>query len=348
MRLMHGTTSSVICAGFCLDHAQRLVGQGRQLPEAARELLTLAHQIKKVPHNDSESRWMQSDGSKLCGVLRPAPADITPRPPPQLGKLNVDAATDALADLLCNPWASLATLIGVLADSHVHPQLHRLRRRHSQRRSDQVLERCGSVGGGSSGRCTHGSHAQQGDRPRSTPVTGSALIRPVLQGATLLGLLTQHPFLLRVVRDEILRHRISLELLHTAIDPARAIYDSLHPALLSPLAFDYDNAVERYKFDLGHSPWVEGYYTADPPPSTSSEYAQSVWPLKPRHYYREVEGQEKVDLGFVTGRTLREAVRDPSDSLAGWTRERLPQGTLPVAIALLVSSSLANPTATPR
>jgi len=39
----------------------------------------------------------------------------------------------------------------------------------------------------------------------------------------------------------------------------------------------------------------------------------------------------------VTGKTMSEAQLDPSDEVAPWAKEREVKGSLPVAIALLVS-----------
>lgn len=160
-----------------------------------------------------------------------------------------------------------------------------------------------------------------------------------LQGATLLSLVTQHPFLVSHIRTEILRHRISLDLLSSdsAADPFRPLYTSHRLSFLSPLGFDYENALERFIIPLGPHPWVEGCYAADPPPSSSeSPFAESVWPLDPKHYFVG-EGDRRKDVGFVTGKTLSEAQQDPSDEMAAWTKERDVKESLPVAIALLVS-----------
>lgn len=162
------------------------------------------------------------------------------------------------------------------------------------------------------------------------------------QGTTLLGLLNLYPFLVTHVRNEILRHEISIDLLKPAdsADPSRPLYSSHRPSFLSPIAFDYENA-DRFTIDLGPTPWVEGCYSADPPPcSPPSEFAESVWPLKPKHYYVG-EGDKRKDLGCVTGDVLGNVLDElstiPSGELAEWTRDRVPKGSLPVAIALLAS-----------
>lgn len=173
-------------------------------------------------------------------------------------------------------------------------------------------------------------------------LSSSAADLALRQGATLLGLLNVYPSLVQHVRNEILRHKISLDLLQPAdsADPTRPLYSTHKPSFLFPIAFDYEHAIERFATDLGPSPWVEPCYAADSPPcSPPSEFAESVWPIKPRHYHYG-EGDERRDIEFVTGDSLEGT---QGQGLADWTYERVPKGTLPVAFALLVSSSLVIP-----
>lgn len=171
----------------------------------------------------------------------------------------------------------------------------------------------------------------------------SSLAELASQGTTLLGLLNLYPFLIKHVRDEILRHKISIDLLQPAdsADPSRPLYSSHKPSFLSPIAFDYQNALEHFSFDLGPSPWHENCYAAVPPLcSPPSPFAESVWPISPTGYSTGEGGS--VDLGSVTGK-YSASEGGALDELASWTKERVPPGTLPVAIALLDVFDKQNP-----
>lgn len=63
-----------------------------------------------------------------------------------------------------------------------------------------------------------------------------------------------------------------------------------------------------------------------------------MWPVEPKKYYTG-EGDERRADGFVNGAVLAETDAQRAewgDGLRDWTLARVPQGSLPVAIALLV------------
>lgn len=80
-----------------------------------------------------------------------------------------------------------------------------------------------------------------------------------MKGALLLELAALYPYLKTFVREEILSHRIDLDLLPASPlqDDYRPRYTTLRPNFLSPLAFDYINARTRFSFSLGPKPWVQ-------------------------------------------------------------------------------------------
>lgn len=139
------------------------------------------------------------------------------------------------------------------------------------------------------------------------------------------------------------RHRISLDLLEPlnsdAKDPHRPIY-SHRPSFLSPIAFDYVGAKARYPLGLGPHPFVENCYFSGPIPPSDPYISESPWPAPQKEYTTTVDGKV-ISLGRVTGMPL-ERMNYESKIDREWYKSREVKGTLPVAIALLVSSDLSS------
>lgn len=121
-----------------------------------------------------------------------------------------------------------------------------------------------------------------------------------------------------------------------ATDSSRPLFTS-RPSFLSPIAFDYQNCKERYLIPLGPHPWVElCYYSGLRPVAEDPYISSSPWPAKQTEYF-----SEGVSRGSVTGESIQlttpNAPIDERDYGIDWTKDRNVKGSLPLAIALLVS-----------
>lgn len=160
------------------------------------------------------------------------------------------------------------------------------------------------------------------------------------QGTTLLALVSRYPFLVSIIKSEVLLHRIEIDLLNPGdnADPSRPLF-SHRPPFLSPLAFDYAHAKTRYPLGFSSNPYVENcYVNGYKPPGGAEDVSSTPWPPTPRRYTRK-EKEVEIDLGQVTGKSMASYSRRPSKSekgLADWAFDRDVGGGLPVAIALLV------------
>ncbi|KAI5481727.1 hypothetical protein MNV49_000004 [Pseudohyphozyma bogoriensis] len=176
-----------------------------------------------------------------------------------------------------------------------------------------------------------------------TRLTALAYVRLPAHGAPLLRLVSINPSLKNDVREEILRHRIDISRLRTMPqEPWRPVY-TLDPHFLSPIAFDYSEAFDRYPTGLGPHPWVEDAY-ATPLPPQDPHVSSSCWPLRPKKY--EVvgggEGGSSLDLGCVDGSSAAWTRGVPSGSHQlstsandKWLSNRVCEPSLPTAIAFL-------------
>lgn len=158
-----------------------------------------------------------------------------------------------------------------------------------------------------------------------------------------------YPYLKSYIRDEVLAHRIHLKNLppSTSQDAYRPTFSNLRPNFLSPLAFDYANAKLRFPSSLGPNPWVElGYSPTSSSRSVDPNLSTSIWPMETKEFIRKV-GDEEVRLGKVTGRIPQRSKYTFTEGRWGvvppesneWIYERIPDHSLPVAIALLVCRS---------
>lgn len=226
------------------------------------------------------------------------------------------------------------------------------------------------------------------DRTLAVEAAVEKMIRIPTKGATLLSLVTTYPSLVGTIEKTIRRHAISLDALPPLSTNPRQSSSPLFshfPKFLSPIAFDYQGARARYPLGLDVDPWVEDYYVvpADFPPSAPG-LASSVWPARPREHYKIIPAveptpdqpglpEQRLSRGYVTGHGLRKdlkttvgvvlkdhmipgipvvlfqyAAEKVEAPLAEWAYDRLPQQSLPLAIALLVRPpSLSLPSLLP-
>lgn len=156
-----------------------------------------------------------------------------------------------------------------------------------------------------------------------------------------MSLAAKYPTIVLEIKRAILEHKINLDLLKPlnddATDSSRPLFTS-RPSFLSPIAFDYQNCRERYLIPLGLHPWVElCYYSGIPAVAEDSYISSSPWPAKQKTYF-----QFGVERGStVTGNTIQFDERnlpvEEKDHGIEWTKDRIVKGSLPLAIAFLVS-----------